>query len=260
MARSAVIIGIAFMASRVLGLLREIILANRFGTSSDYDAYVSAFRIPDLLFLVIMSGAFGAAFIPVFGGFLARNEKDNADRLASAVITWTALSTVVLGLITFVFASPLMRYVVAPDLPPEAMDLAIKTMRMLLLSPLLLGMGIAAKGILETHLKFTLPALAPVVYNLAIVLAALFLAPRYGIEGVTFGVLVGAALHVGIQIPGVIRTGLKFRPTISRNVAGLAEVGILAAAARHRAGCFSDQLRRGQSLRLADGRRKCLGP
>lgn len=227
MARSAVIIGIAFMASRILGLLREIILANRFGTSSDYDAYISAFRIPDLLFLVIMSGAFGAAFIPVFGGFLARNEEENADRLASAVITWTALITIVLGAITFVFASPLMRYVVAPDLPSGAMDLAIKTMRMLLLSPLLLGMGIAAKGILETHLRFTLPALAPVVYNLAIVLAALFLAPRYGIEGVTVGVLIGAALHVGIQIPGVVRTGLHFRPSLSRNVLGLSEVGIL---------------------------------
>ncbi len=227
MARSAVIIGIAFMASRLLGLLREIILANRFGTTSDYDAYVSAFRIPDLLFLVIMSGSFGAAFIPVFGGLLAKGQKDQADRLASAVITWTALITVAMGLLTFAFADPLMRYVVAPDLPPEAMDLAIKTMRMLLLSPLLLGMGIAAKGILESHLKFTLPALAPVVYNLAIVLAALFLAPTYGIEGVTFGVLIGALLHVGIQIPGVIRTGLKFRPTISRNVVGLGEVGIL---------------------------------
>ena len=227
MAKNAVIIGIAFMASRLLGLLREIILANRFGTSSEYDAYVSAFRIPDLLFLVIMSGAFGAAFIPVFGGFLAKGENEKADRLASAVITWTALTTVVLGIITFAFADPLMRYVVAPDLPPDAMDLAIKTMRMLLLSPLLLGMGIAAKGILETHLKFTLPALAPVVYNLAIVLAALFLAPTYGIEGVTFGVLIGALLHMGIQIPGVVRTGLKFRPSLSRNVAGLAEVGVL---------------------------------
>lgn len=227
MARSAVLIGVLFLVSRVLGLLREIILANRFGTSSDYDAYVSAFRIPDLLFLVVMSGAFGAAFIPVFGGFLARNEKDKADRLASAVITWTALITVLLGAITFVFASPLMRYVVAPDLPPDAMDLAIKTMRMLLLSPLLLGMGIAAKGILETHLQFTLPALAPVVYNLSIVLAAIFLAPRFGIEGVTVGVLIGAALHVGIQIPGVIRTGLRFRPTLSWQVAGLSEVGIL---------------------------------
>ncbi len=227
MARSAVIIGVAFLASRVLGLLREIILANRFGTSSDYDAYVSAFRIPDLLFLVIMSGAFGAAFIPVFGGLLAKGEKENADRLASAVITWTALTTVVLGLITFALAGPLMRTVVAPDLPPAAMDLAIQTMRMLLLSPLLLGMGIAAKGILETHLQFTLPALAPVVYNLAIVLAAIFLAPEYGIEGVTFGVLIGAILHVGIQIPGVVRTGLVFRPTLSRNVAGLSEVGVL---------------------------------
>lgn len=227
MARSAVIIGIAFMASRILGLLREIILANRFGTSSDYDAYVSAFRIPDLLFLVIMSGSFGAAFIPVFGGFLARNEDEAADRLASAVITWTALVTVILGTITFVFAGPLMRTLVAPDLPPDAMNLAIETMRMLLLSPLLLGMGIAAKGILETHLRFTLPALAPVVYNLAIVLAAVFLAPRYGIEGVTIGVLAGAALHVGIQLPGVVRTGLRFRPTLSRDVEGLSEVGTL---------------------------------
>jgi putative peptidoglycan lipid II flippase len=227
MAKSAVIIGVAFLASRILGLLREIILANRFGTSSEYDAYVSAFRIPDLLFLVIMSGSFGAAFIPVFGGFLAKGREDDADRLASAVITWTALVTIALGAVTFIFASPLMRYVVAPDLPPDAMDLAIKTMRMLLLSPLLLGMGIAAKGILETHLQFTLPALAPVFYNLAIVLAAIFLAPTYGIEGVTIGVLVGALLHVGIQIPGVIRTGMRFRPTLSRNVAGLSEVGVL---------------------------------
>ncbi len=159
MARSAVVIGIAFMVSRILGLLREIILANRFGTSCDYDAYVSAFRIPDLLFLVVMSGAFGAAFIPVFGGFLARNEKDEADRLASAVITWTALITVLLGLIT----SFLLRHDAlcrgAGFASRCLMDLAIKTMRMLLLSPLLLGMGIAAKGILETHLRFTLPRL-----------------------------------------------------------------------------------------------------
>ena len=126
--------------------------------------------------------------------FWHKGENEKADRLASAVITWTALTTVVLGLLSFALADPLMRYVVAPDLPPDAMDLAIKTMRMLLLSPLLLGMGIAAKGILETHLKFVLPALAPVVYNLAIVLAALFLAPTYGIEGVTIGVLIGALL------------------------------------------------------------------
>jgi len=227
MARSAVVIGIAFMVSRILGLLREIILANRFGTSSDYDAYVSAFRIPDLLFLVVMSGAFGAAFIPVFGGFLARNEKDEADRLASAVITWTALITVLLGLITFVFASPMMRYVVAPDLPPDAMDLAIKTMRMLLLSPLLLGMGIAAKGILETHLRFTLPRLRRSSTTWQSCCGYFPGAPLRYRRGHDRCVLIGAGLHVGIQIPGVIRTGLRFRPTLSWQVAGLSEVGIL---------------------------------
>src|SRR5215203_766156 len=146
--RSAAIVGAAFVASRVLGLLREVILGYRFGTSSDYDAYVSAFRIPDLLFLVVMSGAFGSAFIPVFGSFLASGQRDGANLLASAVISWTALVTVALGALAFVFADPLMRYLVAPDLPPDAMHLAIRTMRFLLVSPLLLGLGIAAKGIL----------------------------------------------------------------------------------------------------------------
>ncbi|MGD9711649.1 MAG: murein biosynthesis integral membrane protein MurJ, partial [Thermomicrobiales bacterium] len=193
-ARSAAIVGVAAIGSRLLGLVREIVMANRFGTSGDYDAYVSAFRIPDLLFLVIMSGAFGSAFIPVFGSFLARGDKERANLLASSVITWTALITLVAGFLAFLFASPLMRYIVAPDLSPESMDLAIRTMRWLLLSPLLLGLSIAAKGILEAQNRFTLPALSPVLYNLAIVLAAIVLAPRFGIGGVTVGVLIGAVL------------------------------------------------------------------
>lgn len=223
-ARSAAIVGIAAIASRVLGLVREIVMANRFGTSSDYDAYVSAFRIPDLLFLVIMSGAFGSAFIPVFGSFLARGENDKANLLASSVITWTALITIVAGIVAFIFADPLMRYLVAPDLSSDSMDLAVRTMRWLLISPLLLGLSIAAKGILEAQNQFTLPALSPVLYNLAIVLAAIFLAPTWGIGGVTAGVLVGAVLHLGVQIPGLIAVGLRYTPTLSRTIEGLSEV------------------------------------
>jgi putative peptidoglycan lipid II flippase len=222
-------VGLAFIASRLLGLIREIVMANRFGTSSDYDAYISAFRIPDLLFLVVMSGAFGSAFIPIFGSFLAHGDSDSANRLASAVITYTALITIALGCLAFVFADPLMRYVVAPDLPAEAMDLAIHTMRILLISPLLLGLGIAAKGILEAQNRFVLPALSPVLYNLSIVLTAIFLAPDHGIDGVTFGVIIGAALHFGVQIPGLVATGMHYRPSLSRNVKGLADVGALLA-------------------------------
>jgi putative peptidoglycan lipid II flippase len=223
-ARSAAIVGVAAVVSRVLGLVREIVMANRFGTSGEYDAYVSAFRIPDLLFLVIMSGAFGSAFIPVFGSFLAHGEREKANRLASAVITWTALITIVLGIVAFIFAGPLMRYVVAPDLSSDSIDLAIRTMRWLLISPLLLGLSIAAKGILEAQNLFTLPALSPVIYNLVIVLAAIFLAPSYGIGGVTAGVLVGAFLHLAVQIPGLVSVGMRYTPSLSRTTEGLRDV------------------------------------
>jgi putative peptidoglycan lipid II flippase len=102
-------------------------------------------------------------------------------------------------------------------------------MRLLLLSPILLGLGIAAKGILEAQDLFTLPALAPVFYNVAIILAALLLAPIWGIQGVAIGVIAGAALHVGVQLPGLLRTGLVFRPTWSRATPGLATVARLLA-------------------------------
>lgn len=225
--RSASIIGLAFVVSRILGLLREVILGYRFGTSSEYDAYVSAFRVPDLLFLVVMSGAFGAAFIPVFGGFLEKGDTDRAWRLASATITLAAVITVALAGIVFVFAGPIMRTIVAPDLPAEVQPLAVSTMRILLLSPFLLGLGIAAKGILEAQEQFTLPALSPVLYNASIIVAALALAPRWGIEGVAFGVVIGALLHVLVQVPGLISSGMEYRPTLDRSVDGLSEVGRL---------------------------------
>lgn len=225
--RSATIIGGAYVASRVLGLLREVILGYRFGTSSELDAYVSAFRVPDLLFLVVMSGAFGAAFIPIFGGYLASGDQQRASRLASAVLTITALTSVVLAIVAAIFASPIMRYIVAPDLPPDIQPVAIQTMRILLLSPILLGLGIAAKGILEAQNQFTLPALAPVLYNVAIIGGAIFLAPRFGVQGVAFGVVVGAVLHVLVQTPGVLRSNLTLTPTLSTQVDGLREVGAL---------------------------------
>jgi putative peptidoglycan lipid II flippase len=225
--KSISIVGLAFVASRLLGLLRDVILGYRFGTSSEFDAYVSAFRIPDLLFLVVMSGAFGAAFIPVFGGFLERDDREGAWQLASAVITYAAITTVVFALVIFALAGPLMRNLVAPDLPPDAQDLAVKLMRILLLSPIFLGLGIAAKGILEAQNEFTLPALSPLLYNLAIILGALALAPSFGIEGVAVGVVVGALLHIAVQVPGLVNSGIRLVPTFDRSVAGLAEVGRL---------------------------------
>ncbi len=223
MMRSAAIVAIAYVLSRVLGLLREMILARKFGTTPDMDAYVAAFRIPDLLFLVVMSGAFGAAFIPVFANFVDRNDQERASRLASSMLTWTGLGILVLSAIAFVLASPLT-HLVAPGYDSYTHDLTVDLMRPLLLSPVFLGLAIACKGILEAQNQFAWPAFAPVLYNLAIIVAAFFFADEFGIQAVVWGVIIGALLQLVLQLPAVIRTGLNFRPTLDRTVEGLSEV------------------------------------
>lgn len=223
MARSALIVGLAFVLSRILGVGRDVILARTFATGPEMDAYVSAFRIPDLLFLTVFSGAFGAAFIPVFGSFIDRGERDHAWRLASAVLTWAGIAVVILSAIMFVAARPLM-HLVSPGFDDHTMDIAVSLMRILLLSPVFLGLGIAAKGILEAQNQFTLPAIAPLVYNLGTIVGAAFFAPKYGIQAVAWGLVAGALGHFLTQVPGLIRVGISFKPILDRHVAGLGEV------------------------------------
>lgn len=229
MAANASVVAAAFVASRFLGLLREILIARQFGTSDNYDAYVAAFRIPDLLFLVVMSGAFGSAFIPVFGGFLSRDESERAWRLASAVLTYTVVTLLIAGQLVFLFAEPLMHQIVAPGLAPPQQHLAVNLTRLLLLSPLLLGLGAASQSMLQAHDAFTLPAIAPLLYNLGIIFGAVVLAPRMGVYGLAVGVIIGAAGHAGIQFIGLVRRGMRFVPTLSRRIDGLGEVGRLMA-------------------------------
>ncbi|MDQ3444131.1 MAG: murein biosynthesis integral membrane protein MurJ [Chloroflexota bacterium] len=224
MAANALIVAAAFAVGRVLGLVREVVIAARFGTGETYDAYIAAFRIPDLLFVIVMSGAFGSAFIPVFGGFLARGEEEWAWRLANALLTWTVVILLVVAQVILLFAGPLVAGVIAPELSPDAQGLAVDLTRLLLLSPLLLGLGAAAKGMLEAQDMFTLPAVAPIIYNVGIILGALLLSPSMGIHGLAAGVIIGAAGHAAIQFGWLLRNGLAIRPTLSLRVEGLREV------------------------------------
>jgi putative peptidoglycan lipid II flippase len=223
--RNIAIVSLLAIASRVIGLVREIIIARQFGTSGEYDAYVAAFRVPDMLFLLIMTGSFGSAFIPVFRNLLDRDE-DGAWRLASAIITWTAVITIVSAVIVLIFAGPIVRYLIAPGLSAELQGTSAKLMRILLLSPILLGMGIAAKGILETHHRFSMPGLAPLAYNVGIIFGAVALAPRYGVTGLAIGVILGALFHISIQVPDLFKVGIRFSPTLAR-VEGLREVATM---------------------------------
>lgn len=229
LAASAVIVAAGFVASRLLGLVREVVLARQFGTSEALSAYVSAFRIPDLLFLVLMAGAFGSAFIPVFSGFLANGEDDAAWKLASVMLNLSGISVVLLSGVAWILAPELVRVVVAPDANPTAQQITIDCMRILLLSPIFLGFGIAAKGILEGQDLFTLPALAPVVYNAATITGAIVLGPHLGVIGVAVGVVVGAIGFLLVEIPGLVRSGMRYAPVFNPRQKGVAEVGRLLA-------------------------------
>jgi putative peptidoglycan lipid II flippase len=227
LARSAGIVAGAFVVSRLLGLVREVVLAQQFGTSEALGAYISAFRIPDLLFLVIMAGAFGSAFIPVFSGLLGEGEEHQAWKLASVVLNLSTLAALVTSGLAWLAAPELVRLVVAPDASPEIQKLTVECMRLLLLSPIFLGFGIAAKGILEGQDLFTLPALAPVLYNTATILGAIFLGPRLGVLGVAVGVVAGAFGFLLVQVPGLIRSGMHYTPSFDLRTHGLGEVARL---------------------------------
>ena len=227
--RSAGIVAGAFVVSRILGLVREVVLARQYGTSEDFSAYVSAFRIPDLLFLVVMAGAFGSAFIPVFSGLLGDGEDEAAWKLASVVLNISGIVVVIVAAVTWIFASDLVRYVVAPDASVHAQQITVDCMRILLLSPIFLGFGIAAKGILEGQDLFTLPALAPIVYNAATISGAILLGPRIGVRGVAIGVVVGAVGFLALQLPGLTRSGMHYSVSFDPRTAGVGEVGRLLA-------------------------------
>src|SRR5215216_74042 len=227
--KSAGIVASAFIVSRLLGLAREIVLARQFGTSEAFSAYVSAFRIPDLLFLVVMAGAFGSAFIPVFSGFLGDGEDEAAWKLASVVLNISGVLVILLAAVTWVFAPELVRYIVAPDASSTAQQITVDCMRILLLSPVFLGLGIAAKGILEGQDLFTLPAFAPIIYNAATILGAVVLGPHVGVYGVAIGVVAGAIGFLLLQIPGLMRSGMRYSISFDPRTPGVTEVGRLLA-------------------------------
>lgn len=225
-ARSAGIVMIAFVASRALGLVREIIISNHFGTSADYDAYLAAFRLPDILFQLVAGGALGSAFIPMFTGYLARDDEEEAWRLASATINLLLFIITSLAIVAALLA-PQVVALIAPGFPPDQRALAAELMRLMLISPVVFGVSGIVMGILNSHQHFLLPALAPTMYNLSIIGGAVFLSPRMGVRGLAVGVTVGAGLHLAVQVPGLFHLGTRYFPVLGLRHPGVHEVGRL---------------------------------
>jgi putative peptidoglycan lipid II flippase len=225
--RAAGIVMVAFVLSRVLGLAREMIIGVEFGTSRQLDAYLAAFRVPDLIFQVIAGGALGSAFIPTFTGYLAHGDEEEAWRLASSVLNIVAMVVAGCAAAAAILAPQLVRYVIVPGFSPDEQAMTVRLMRLMLVSPIIFGVSGIVMGILNSFKHFLLPALAPAVYNLSIIGGAMLLAPVMGVYGLAVGVVAGALLHLLIQLPELLRKGLAYRPLVDIRHPGVREVGRL---------------------------------
>ncbi len=224
LAGAAAVVMIFFVLSRVAGLTREIVIGALFGTSSELDAYLAAFRVPDILFQLVAGGALGSAFIPTFAGYWAQGKRTEAWLLFSRVVNLITLLLIGVAIVVVIFAQPLVSHLIAPGFTLEQQLLTARLMRWMLLSTIIFGASGLIMGALNAVQHFLLPAAAPVFYNLAIIVSALVLAPIYGINGLVIGVVVGALLHFLVQLPGLWRVRAQYRPTLALRDPGVREV------------------------------------
>src|SRR5256712_1077044 len=207
---AALILG-AYGLSRVLGAVRELVIANIFGTSPQLDDYRVAFGVPDLLFNLLLAGAISSAFIPVLSEHLARNEHQRAREIAQRVLN-AAIVILTAGAVVLFIVAPLYVSLIAFGYSAHDHEVIVGLTRILLLQPILLGAGAMVIGILTAYERFFAQALAPLFYNGAIIVAAAFFAPRYGVTALAIGVVAGAMLHLGVQLPALWRTGWRPAP------------------------------------------------
>src|SRR5438270_9305084 len=225
-ASAATLILIAYGLSRVLGAVRELVIANTFGTGPNLDNYRVAFAVPDLLFNILLAGAISPAFIPVLSEHLAKNEPARAREIAERVLNSSIVILTVGAAVLFV-AAPLYVSLIAFGHSPKDHELITKLTRVLLLQPIFLGAGGMVIGILTAYQRFFAQALAPLFYNISIIVAAAWFAPQFGVGALAVGVVIGAMLHVGVQLPALVRTGWRPVPALGLRDPGVRKVGRL---------------------------------
>src|SRR5258708_27187659 len=203
--RAAGIVMAAFVVSNLTGLLRQMLISRAFGTGTDLDALYAAQRLTDVLFNLVAGGALASAFIPTFTGFLAHEDTEGAWRLASGVLNLVFIVLVAVSVPAWLLARPLVHYVLAPGFAPAEVALAANLLRIVLLAPTIFGISGLLMGILNAHQHFLLPALATSMLWLGMIFGLVFWVPSLGIYGLAWGHVVGAALHLLVQVPGVVR-------------------------------------------------------
>jgi len=218
---AALLVGGSSLISRLLGIFRDRILAGQFGAGDTLDIYYAAFRIPDLIFNLLVLGALSAGFIPIFTSLiksplekikslLGGDDYREAWQLASNILNILGFSLLILCSLGVIFAPQIM-HLITPGFSQEKMDLTVSLSRIMFLSPIFLGISSVFGGILQSFKRFFVYSMSPIFYNIGIIIGALYFVPIWGIYGLAWGVVLGAALHMAVQIPALVKLGFKYR-------------------------------------------------
>jgi len=210
---AAGILALSALLSRFLGLIRDWLLSGTFGAGWELDVYFAAFRLPDLVYNVLITGGIVVAFLPLFSEYFSLS-KERAWQFTNNVLNAFLFLIISISLVLFLFTPFLVR-LIAPGFGPEKLSLAILLTRLMFLGPILFGLSSVFSGILQYFNRFFIYALCPILYNLGIIFGIIFLVPRFGILGVALGVILGAALHFLIQVPSAIGCGFKYKAIFS---------------------------------------------
>ena len=213
--RSASIVSVFTLLSRVTGLVRELLMASAFGASAMTDAFNVAFRIPNLLRRLFGEGAFSQAFVPVLAAHRAQNGEESTKQLidhVATILSWALVLTTIIG----IAAAPLLVWAMASGLQqnPRGFDAAVFMTRFMFPYIAFMSLVAMASGVLNTYKKFAIPAATPVLLNVCMIAAAWLLAPWFKAQGIepiyamAVGVMAGGVLQLLIQVPALLQLGL----------------------------------------------------
>lgn len=220
---AAVLLGATYLINNFLGLIREVIIANKFGAERTADIFFASFKIPDLVFQLLILGALSAAFIPVLLETKVKDGDKEAKQLANSVLNIFFLCSIAFAVILYFLIPYLVPYIFpgffkhTQDVGYDVYQATVNSTRLMLLSPIFFSISGIFGGILNSYKRFLTYSLAPIIYNIAIIFSALFLTDNFSVPvyGLTVGVIIGAFLHMAIQVPEILKTGFKYSPRIN---------------------------------------------
>lgn len=226
--KAAGVVGSATLLSRILGFVRDAVIAWFLGAGFSSDAFIAAFRIPNLLRRLFAEGSLSSAFIPVFTEYVVHNDQDEAFSMARSAFR---LLSIILFIVTVggILLSPWIVRLIVPGFDAAKISLTVTLTRWMFPYLFCIGLVALCMGILNVLGHFAAPAIAPVILNLSIIGSVLFIAPTMStpVIGLAFGVLIGGVLQLALQLPILVRKGFRFWETAKLMHPGLKKVGIL---------------------------------